>query len=33
VAKADDGSFYAVANYYPPGNVLGFFRDNVQRPF
>lgn len=29
VYRASDGSFYVVANYYPAGNLLGRFKDNV----
>lgn len=32
VARAKDGSFYAVANYLPAGNLLGAFSENVPRP-
>lgn len=32
VAKANDGSFYAVANYYPAGNFIGRFIQNVPKP-
>lgn len=31
VAKANDDSFYAVANYYPAGNMIGRFISNVPR--
>lgn len=32
VARAADGSFYAVANYYPAGNFIGRYVINVPRP-
>jgi hypothetical protein len=32
VARASDGSFYGVANYYPAGNLIGTFVKNVPRP-
>ncbi|MCQ2816877.1 MAG: CAP domain-containing protein [archaeon] len=32
VAQAKDGSWYGVCNYYPPGNYLGKFNENVLRP-
>jgi len=32
VAMASDGSFYAVANYFPAGNLLGTFAKNVPKP-
>jgi uncharacterized protein YkwD len=32
VAMASDGSFYAVANYFPAGNLLGTFVKNVPKP-
>ena len=31
-AKAADGKWYAVANYYPAGNYIGQFRENVKSP-
>lgn len=31
-AKAKDGSFFVVANYYPAGNMIGKFNENVKRP-
>jgi hypothetical protein len=31
-ARAADGKWYAVANYYPAGNYIGQFRDNVRPP-
>lgn len=31
VAKAKDGSYYGVANYYPAGNYLGQFAENVKK--
>lgn len=31
-ARAADGKWYAVANYYPAGNYIGQFRQNVQAP-
>lgn len=33
LAKAKNGSIYVVANYYPPGNYLNKFSENVKRPF
>jgi hypothetical protein len=32
VAVAPNGSFYAVANYYPAGNFTGQFKENVLQP-
>lgn len=32
VAKSRTGGTYLVANYDPPGNVLGQFKENVPRP-
>ena len=32
IAQAPDGSYFCVANYYPCGNFLGEFEDNVLRP-
>ena len=32
IAQAADGSYFCVANYYPCGNFLGEFEDNVLRP-
>lgn len=32
VSEAKDGSWYAVANYYPAGNFIGRFVQNVPRP-
>lgn len=32
LAKAKDGSFFVVANYYPAGNMIGKFSENVKRP-
>jgi hypothetical protein len=29
-AHSKDGRVFVVCNYYPPGNVLGKFRDNVK---
>ena len=29
VARASNGSYYAVGNYYPPGNMYGQFPQNV----
>ena len=31
-AKALDGKWYAVANYFPAGNYIGQFRENVYQP-
>jgi uncharacterized protein YkwD len=31
-ARAHDGKWYAVANYYPAGNYIGQFRENVHPP-
>jgi hypothetical protein len=31
-AKAADGKWYAVANYYPAGNYIGQFVQNVRPP-
>ena len=31
-AKAKDGKWYAVANYFPAGNYIGQFRENVRAP-
>jgi len=31
-ARAADGKWYAVANYYPAGNYIGQFRQNVNPP-
>jgi len=31
-AKAPDGKWYAVANYYPAGNYISQFRENVSPP-
>jgi len=31
-ARAADGKWYAVANYYPAGNYIGQFKSNVQAP-
>ena len=28
-AQSKDGKWYAVANYYPAGNYIGHFRENV----
>ncbi|CAF0787118.1 unnamed protein product [Brachionus calyciflorus] len=33
LAKANDGSIYVVANYYPAGNFIGQFSDNVKKPY
>ena len=30
IAKSKSGKFYCVANYYPPGNLLGEYKENVQ---
>ena len=32
IAQAADGSYFCVANYYPCGNFLGEFEENVLRP-
>lgn len=32
VAKSKDGKVYVVANYYPPGNVIGSFATKVKPP-
>jgi uncharacterized protein YkwD len=32
IAQADDGSYFCVANYYPCGNFLGEFQENVLKP-
>ncbi|XP_026484738.1 peptidase inhibitor 16-like isoform X1 [Vanessa tameamea] len=32
VAKTKEGQIYVVANYYPPGNVMGSFANNVRPP-
>ncbi len=31
-AKSRDGKWYAVANYYPAGNYIGQFKENVFSP-
>ena len=31
-ARANDGKWYAVANYFPAGNYIGQFRENVSPP-
>jgi uncharacterized protein YkwD len=31
-ARSADGAFYAVANYYPAGNMMGQFKQNVLPP-
>jgi len=31
-AQADDGAYFCVANYFPCGNFLGEFQENVLRP-
>lgn len=31
-AKSDDGKWYAVANYFPAGNYIGQFIENVNPP-
>lgn len=31
-ARAADGKWYAVANYYPAGNYIGQFKQNVKPP-
>ena len=32
ISKTSDGNFYAVAYYYPAGNVLGEFSKNILKP-
>lgn len=32
IAQSDDGSYFCVANYFPCGNYLGEFSENVLRP-
>jgi hypothetical protein len=31
-AQSKDGKWYAVANYYPAGNYIGHFKENVLPP-
>jgi glioma pathogenesis-related protein 2 len=31
IAKSSNGSFYVVANYYPAGNFMNKFKENVPR--
>ena len=30
IAKSKSGKYYSVANYYPAGNSLGEYKENVQ---
>lgn len=32
MARASDGSFYVVCNYFPAGNIIGRFDENVLKP-
>lgn len=32
MARASDGSFYVVCNYFPAGNIIGKFEENVLKP-